>query len=402
MDEIKVGIIDRGRKYLYMRYLDPLTGKFVERSAGTQKRSEAVKAAGKWEAELREGRYQKPTRIAWEAFRHYYEANGLPMLAISSQATYEATLNVLERLCNPQRLADVTTALVTSFTAKLRESGVSEATVGRHLRHLKVILRWAQGQGLLHKLPTFNMPKRVKGSKVMKGRPITTEEFERMIEAVPKVVENVAAESWRFYLKGLWESGLRLTESLVLRWDDSPGSIVVDFTGKRPMLRIPAEAHKGNRDMLLPMTPEFAALLQSVSESERWGRVFKLLAVDGTPLPEGRHFVGPVVSAIGKAAGVVVDEHQRHGKAVRKYASAHDCRRAFAVRWAAKIMPTQLRELMRHTDIQTTMKFYIGHNAEATADAIWAAVGDTLGDTNQGSKTGAAKNTANSSGDDRS
>jgi integrase len=93
--------------------------------------------------------------------------------------------------------------------------------------------------------------------------------------------------------------------------------------------------------------------------------------------------VGPTVSAIGKAAGVVVDEHQRGGAVVRKFASAHDIRRAFAVRWAAKIMPNQLRELMRHTDIATTMKFYVGQNAEATADAIWAAVGGTLVDTPQ-------------------
>ena len=31
---------------------------------------------------------------------------------------------------------------------------------------------------------------------------------------------------------------------------------------------------------------------------------------------------------------------------------------------------------MRHEDIGTTMKFYVGQNAESTADALWAAVGD--------------------------
>ena len=74
-------------------------------------------------------------------------------------------------------------------------------------------------------LPQFTMPKRVKGAKVMRGRPITTEEYERMLGVVAKVVENTAAESWRFYLRGLWESGLRLSESLTLRWDDAPGAI---------------------------------------------------------------------------------------------------------------------------------------------------------------------------------
>jgi len=68
-----------------------------------------------------------------------------------------------------------------------------------------------------------------------------------MIKAVPKVVENAAASSWKFYLRGLWESGLRLSESLVLRWDDAPGAIVVDRAGRRPLLRIAAEAGKGNQ-----------------------------------------------------------------------------------------------------------------------------------------------------------
>jgi len=83
------------------------------------------------------------------------------------------------------------------------------------------------------------MPKRKKGREGYVGQAISTEESERMLEVVPKVVENAAAESWEFYMRGLWESGLPLSVSLILRWDDAPGAIVVDFTGRRPMLRIP-------------------------------------------------------------------------------------------------------------------------------------------------------------------
>jgi integrase len=184
----------------------------------------------------------------------------------------------------------------------------------------------------------------------------------------------------------------------VLRWDDAPGAIVVDFTGRRPMLRIPSEAQKARRDTLLPMTPDFAALLQSVPEGQRRGRVFKLLAVDGSPAIASRRIVGPIVSAIGEAAGVVVDERQKGGKTVRKFASAHDLRRAFGVRWASKVMPNDLRELMRHTDIGTTMKFYAGQNAESTTDRVWATFVDTFVDT---SVFGESENSKNRSGDDR-
>jgi integrase len=398
-DEIKVSVLVRHGKY-YLRYFSPETGKPVENVAKEKTRSNAEKAAGKLQAELQEGRYAKPSKMSWETFREYYTANAMPALKESSIVTYEGTLNVFESCCNPKKLSDVTTTRVTAFVTSLRTEGRSEDTVACHLRHLKAAMRWAHKEGLLATLPKFTMPKRLKGAKVMRGRPITGEEFDRMIEAVPRIVENAAAKSWEFYLRGLWASGLRLSESLLLRWDDAPGALVVDFSYKRPMFRIPGESQKSGRDTLLPMVPEFATLLQSVPESERKGRVFKLLAADGTQLEVNKSIVGKTVSKIGKAAGVVVDRREKlvadpddkdqekarkqHRKLksksrkvtaiVEKFASAHDLRRAFGFRWAMKVMPVVLKELMRHADIGTTMKYYVGQNAEATAEAVWAAL----------------------------
>lgn len=274
-EEIKVHVVDYGAgRNLMLRYKDPLTGKHIAKTAGTRNARQAEKAAGKWQAELCEGRYQKPSKLTWEAFRQRYADTVLPGLSAGTATTYEATLNVFERVSGPDKLAKVTTGTITDFVAKLRADGLREATIARHIRGLRVALRWANREGLLPTLPAFTMPKRVKGAKIMRGRPITGEEFDRMIEAVPAIVENVASKSWQFYLRGLWASGLRLSESLTLRWDAGPGAIVVDLSGRRPMLRIPAEAEKGNQDRTLPITPEFAELLQTVPQQERRGRVF--------------------------------------------------------------------------------------------------------------------------------
>lgn len=379
-EEIRVHVVDYGKgRNLMMRYTDPFTGKHVARSAGTRNTTKAERAAAKWEDELQEGRYQKPSRMAWEDFRSYYVLNAISGLADNSIVAYESTLNAFERLCSPQKLADLTTQRVTMFATELRTEGLREATVARHLRHLKSTARWANRQGLLPILPAFTMPKRAKGAKSMRGRAITGEEFDRMIAATPKVVENSAADSWKFYLQGLWLSGLRLSESIELSWSDTSGAIVVDLGGRRPMLRIPAEAEKGFRDRLLPMTPDFARLLAAVPERERRGRVFKLLESDGTPFRSTRWDVGRIVSASGKAAGVVVDERQKGDETIRKFASAHDLRRAFGFRWAMRVMPAVLKDLMRHEDIGTTMKYYVGQDADAMADTIWAAEGNTLG-----------------------
>ena len=192
-------------------------------------------------------------------------------------------------------------------------------------------------------------------------------------------------ESWRNYLKGLWASGLRLTESLELCWDRDD-KLCVDMSGKRPMLRIPGELEKGNQDRLLPIAPEFAEFLSLTPKEQRTGYVFN----PGSRRASARlsaATVGRTISEIGEKAGAKVNTDQ--GGNV-KYASAHDLRRSFGERWASRVMPQVLMELMRHESIDTTMRYYVGRNAQATADVLWQAheaklAGNTSG--NNGQKT---------------
>jgi hypothetical protein len=74
---------------------------------------------------------------------------------------------------------------------------------------------------------------------------------------------------------------------------------------------------------------------------------------------------------------------------VVKYASAHDCRRSFGTRWAYRVLPQVLQQLMRHERIETTLAYYVELEATRTADAVWEAwesasagnPGNTLGNT---------------------
>jgi integrase len=137
------------------------------------------------------------------------------------------------------------------------------------------------------------------------------------------------------------------------------------------LLRIPAELEKGHQDRLLPIAPEFAEFLLRTPEDHRTGRVFK-------PEPEktGRKTltiirVIKIMALIGEKSGVVVHVSPKTGK--KKYASAHDFRRAFGDRWALRVMPPVLMQLMRHESIETTMRFYVGRSVQATADVVWEA-----------------------------
>lgn len=87
--------------------------------------------------------------------------------------------------------------------------------------------------------------------------------------------------------------------------------------------------------------------------------------------------VSRTVTKIGEAAGVIVNH------APKKFASAHDLRRSFGPRWASKVMPQVLMILMRHENIETTMRFYVGRDAEATADVLWATESNNSGNNGQ-------------------
>ena len=189
----------------------------------------------------------------------------------------------------------------------------------------------------------------------MKGRPITGEEFERMLAKVADVRPSDTA-AWERLLTGLWWSGLQIGEAVALDWVKGPFRI--DLDGKHPAFRIDGEGQKSGRAEICPITPDFAEWILQTPESERQGRVFDLRT--------GKQEAGRTVSAIGEKAGVLVDPESG------KTASAHDLRRSFGSRWARRVMPAVLQRLMRHASIQTTMGFYVDLDADEVAAELWA------------------------------
>jgi len=387
-EQIKVHVVKYASSAnLLMRYRDPILGKQIARTTGTTKRREAERSAAKWEAELREGRYRKRSRMSWEEFVECYEADGTGGLKPSTVNGYMDSLAAFGRICRPSSVADLTTARITGFARELRKPYKrkhtrrgetepqtvtrSEASVSRHLRHLKLISRWANRQGYLTTVPTFDMPKRSSGARRMKGRPITTEEFERMLAATESIVGSLAADSWKLLLRGLWASGLRLGEAMALRWDNQPECVTVRLDGCKSVLAFDADSQKSGKVELAPLAPEAVELLEPMQRKR--GYVFHPQRRDGEPMARHTLKVSKIICRIGKAANVQVNS------VTGKSASAHDLRRAFGYRWSRRIMPAVLKELMRHASIETTMTFYVGQNAETTAEELWAGSGKVLG-----------------------
>ena len=372
------------RSTFLLQWIDPATGKRRTKSSGVRDtgkvrdRKDAESKARELEQLLRRGVAAIPSDLSWETFRERYEKEHLASLAKDTRAKMATIANYVEKYIAPRRLFDVTGERISKLAARLREEKKSESTIKSYLGQLKAMLRWGVAQKLLPEcppIPTIRRAKKSSGATPMKGRPITGEEFERMLAVVPEVVGDEAAPAWRHYLRGLWVSGLRLAESLELYWDrEDKIHPILPKPGKGlPVLRILAELEKGHADRLLPIAPEFAVFLLETPESERSGRVFKLPKEKRRSIEARADWAGRIISSIGSKAGVIVrtDPSDQEKK---KYASAHDLRRAFGTRWAERVMPAVLQALMRHESIETTLRYYVGANAERTAETCWAAI----------------------------
>lgn len=394
MSAIKVTVIKRpNSNNFYARWTDPVSLRERRKSTKTKIKRDAERFALKLEKELNEGLHYDRCTVTWSDFRKRYESEVVPGMAKRTSEKISATFNAVERIARPKLLLQIDADAISKIVKRHRKDGLQEITIRSNLAHLKAALNWAKRIRLLHVVPDFPQLKRARAEKVMRGRPLCLEEFERMLEAVPKVIkikgESEACkqrkaevvESWRFYLRGLWCSGLRLAESLELYWDRED-KLSLDFSRKHPMMVIRAESEKGNKDRLLPIVPEFAKFLEEVPEDERIGPVFN-------PLAERKHLermlpstVSKKIAEIGEKANIVVGDKGNIDKKTRerkpRFASAHDLRRSFGERWSSKVMPNHLMQLMRHESMETTLKFYVGRNADKVAEALWSVDADSV------------------------
>jgi integrase len=153
----------------------------------------------------------------------------------------------------------------------------------------------------------------------------------------------------------LWYSGMRLREAEQFSWDAPP---VVANMGSRPYPTVLfySEGHKAGTDTVSPMTPEFHQWLSLTPERERRGKV--------APLPVLANEASRWITELGEKCGIEVSDDG-------KFASAHDIRRAYGSRWAKVVRPLTLQRLMRHRDFTTTLKFYIGLDAEDAGSELW-------------------------------
>lgn len=341
------------RRFLLLYYVDPMTGLEVMRSSKTTDRREAERAAARWEQELSRGSSSRDT--SWEVFRIRFTDEHLAGMSAKTSSAYRTALNRFEKdIGKPLSIAAIDSGVLSRFKAELLKAKHPQTTIANYLRHVTSALSWANKVGMLDRVPRCVMPRNRK-RKLMRSSPITNEQYQKILEAVGKNDRDPAG--LQRLIRGLWLSGLRVGEALSLSWDS--GAIRLSLDGRRPRIVIHDSGQKSRSDEVMPITPDFYRFLSETPAINRTGLVF--------PVGMRRRDVPEAISAAGKAAQAVVAESGRT-------ATAHDFRRAFGTRWALLVHPLILQRIMRHKNIETTMKYYIDLDADKIADELWAAI----------------------------
>jgi len=126
-------------------------------------------------------------------------------------------------------------------------------------------------------------------------------------------------------IKFLVLSGFRISEAISLKWRD----IKVDH--------IIVNNQKGKRKDYFPLTEPIREHVRSIMKEGEHVFNYKSVAA-------ARH--------LGKQISIFTD----------KKFSFHSFRKKFGTDWAKNLMPAELKEIMRHNDIRTTMEYYVGLN----------------------------------------
>jgi integrase len=189
----------------------------------------------------------------------------------------------------------------------------ASTTVNSLTKTVMAFVRFCATRGWIDSVPGLQM---LNIEDAMKGRPITGEEFDRMIEATPRVVGLDSAESWQFALRIIWETGFRVGDLMDFNWSDERHirPIWTMRANQSSTIAIPS-TQKNRKTQQIPMTPGLEQLLEGMPQSQRNGWIVNPLPIS-YEIQCGTQYLRPTDSdlkaliaafsnrSIGRACGV--------------------------------------------------------------------------------------------------
>ena len=246
-----------------VQFYCPLQGKRIRRACSTRDRRAARRIAKECQQRLLNGEYEvsggaitavdaiwmspqvasNDRGISWEEASERYLAHSRLLMRPKSYTDVVSRLKIAERIYNQHCIYDGEMPLADCVTVDAMEYLRTRLLEGAETRCNKsdgkkrgaierprsphtvnsmmaTVLPFFEHCATHGWCPEIKRLKKIKADDPMKGRPITGEEFDRLIEATPLVVGKGSAASWVFTLQVLWESAFRVQDVMDFSWDD--------------------------------------------------------------------------------------------------------------------------------------------------------------------------------------
>ena len=359
--EIRVKIVRiSGRRNFVFRWSDPVTGKSGQTTTGTSKRWEAKRRRL---AFIKELEAKRPVTTAdWSNAGERYEREHLSRRSADHLAGWRKARNRFAGVVDPRTLFDLNDSNISKFRGAVHGQ-LAPASIDTYLRSLRAFARWAAKIFEGYTAPAIST-----GKAKSKGRPLSGKEFKAMLRACDGVCGEHAA-SWKFFLRGLAFSGLRLNQALQLSWDREATIRACRIDSIQPLIYIAMEdTSKGRREQWIPMIPPLVKLLRKIPPDQRNGFVLNPRLTKG--VTHCRETASETIRRIGAAAEIQVGTRLKKDRqtgtvtVVPKYASAHDLKRTFVqILIRQGLHPSEVMLFAQHQSYETTARHYAEHDA---------------------------------------
>ena len=286
--------------------------------------------------------------------------------------TSQAVLNTIIPFFKGKNLSEITVSDVKEFQTFLRKKGLSEDTVKHYTTYIRSILNEAIEDGVIEK------------NVVRKLKPIKVIPKERTIfkaEELKVILEKIKETDLEIPISLGLKFGLRLSEVLGLRWSD------IDFTKNKIYIKNTVTKGLTFNEKKKKYKEEFIFKEKTKTVSSR--RDFfldenfkKLLKEKFKKIEEDKKKLGNTYNNELLNYIVVTREGNLYKQISRHFTdllrengilkgSFINLRTTFAtVLFEKKVDIITIKELMGHSNIETTMKYYIKYNEELKKETL--------------------------------
>ena len=286
--------------------------------------------------------------------------------------TSRAVINRIFPFFKGKKLSEITVSDIKEFQTFLRKKGLSENTVKHYTTYLRSILNEAVEDGII----TKNVVRKLKPIKILlKERTIfKAEELKVILEKIKETDLEIPV------LLGL-KYGLRVSETIGLRWQD------IDFVENKIYIKNTVTKGLNFDNKKEREKEEFLAKEKTKTVSSRRSffldeNLKKILEEKLKKIEYKKKKLGNTYNAKWLDYIVITDEGKLYKQMSRhftdllreneiKKGSFMNLRTTFAtVLFEKKVDIITIKELMGHSNIETTMKYYIKYNEELKKETL--------------------------------